>query len=221
MDLSALFISLRVAAVSTIFTAAIGVAFAYYMYKKGKKSGIIDSLITLPMVLPPTVIGFFLLVAFGDDGIGGMLKSIGLSVIFTVTGATIAAFIVSLPIMYKTALSAFWGLDREVLQSARTLGVSEKDIFFKVALPLCKNGVLAGVVLSFARAMGEFGATIMIAGNIPGKTQTISVKIYTLISAGNYDDAYIWVGIMAAVSLFFIILVGVLTKKDGGEVKNR
>ncbi len=215
---SPLMLSLSIATVSTVFVVVFGIAAAYFGLNNRKYFGILDGILTLPMVLPPTVVGFFLLNLLGREGfIGEFLGLFDISLIFTQTGATIAAIIVSLPIMYKTTLAAFQQVDREIIASARTLGLRERVIFFRLLLPLSKKGIISAAILSFARALGEFGATIMVAGNIPGKTQTMSIKIYSSIQAGNYQEAYSLVGIMMGVSILFMVIVSFLTKDKEGD----
>ncbi len=215
-----LLLSFQVAILSTVLTITFGILLAYIVYKNNKINGIIDGIVTLPMVLPPTVIGFFLLEILGKNGfIGKLLLNFDISLVFTITASVIASFVVSLPIMYRTTLSSFLQVDTDIVQSARTLGLKERTILFRLLLPLTKKGLLSGGILSFARALGEFGATIMVAGNIPGKTQTISIRIYTLIQAGNYDEAYLLVGIMVCISIVFMILVNFVTRDNRKEAK--
>lgn len=200
-------ISLQVAIFSTILTTVIGVVIAFFTYQEKKRFFLIDTIVTLPMILPPTVIGFFLLQFFGKHSI------IGISMVFTIYGAILAAFLVSLPLVYKMVKATFQQIDVDILNSARSLGLSETKIFFYIMLPISKKGIIAGAMLSFARALGEFGATMMIAGNIPGKTQTISVKIYALIQAGNYEEAYLYVWIMVGISFVFVVLLNMVSKQ--------
>ncbi|ONI39883.1 molybdenum ABC transporter permease subunit [Candidatus Epulonipiscium fishelsonii] len=209
---SPLILSLQVAIISTIFTTIIGIFFAYVVFRKNNMNGIADAILTLPMVLPPTVIGFFLLELFSYNSIlGRVLNFLGISVIFNIKGAIIAAFIVSLPIMYKTVLARFISVNQEIILSARTLGITESVLFFKIILPISYKSIITGAVLSFARSLGEFGATIMIAGNIPHKTQTMSIRIYSLIQSGNYKEAYIWVGVMISISIVFMLIINKIT----------
>ncbi len=222
---TALGLSFQIAFISTGLTVVFGVLLAYVVLKKDKVNGLIDGIVTLPMVLPPTVIGFFLLELLGRNGvIGKFLLQFDISLVFTMAAAVMASFIVSLPIMYRTTLSAFAQVDREVILSARTLGLTERVILLKLLIPLAKKGIISGAILSFARALGEFGATIMVAGNIPGKTQTISIRIYSLIQAGNEEEAYVLVSLMMGVSIIFMILVNLVTrdrKKGKYEVKSK
>lgn len=183
-------LTLKVASLATLVAFVLGIAIAFLLARRefvGKEW--LDALLTLPMVLPPTVLGYYLIVLLGRNGwIGHWLDSeFGISLIFTWQGAVVAAAIVSLPLILKSARAAYEGVDRNYEDAARTLGQSEFAIFVRVTFPLAWRGVLAGTLLGFARAMGEFGATLMIAGNLPGKTQTLSLAIYDAVQAG--DDA--------------------------------
>ena len=150
-----------------------------YTSYKGKWRGLIDSIFTLPLVLPPTVLGFFLLLICGKNGtVGKLFALMGKNIIFTWSATVIAAIVVAFPMMYRSARSAFEQIDTNLIAAAKTLGLSNWKIFYKIAIPLAWPGIIGGVVLSFARALGEFGATMMIAGNIPGKTQTMPLAIY-------------------------------------------
>ncbi len=164
------------------------------------------------MVLPPTVLGFFLLLIFGKNGpVGKLLFSVGIKLIFSWPATVIAATVVSFPLMYKTTAGAFEQIDENVLNAARTLGISEWQIFWTVTLPLAWPGIAAGTVLSFARALGEFGATLMMAGNIPGKTQTIPVAIFFAVEGGEMTTAFYWVLIIFFLSLIVILLTNYWT----------
>lgn len=208
MDYSPLWLSLRVAFIATLMTFILGVLAAWLTVKLRRGKGIVDGLFTLPLVLPPTMVGFFLLVIFGKNGfIGQFLSSIGAPVVFTWTGAVIASTVVAFPLMYRTVRGAFEQLDENLLSAARTLGMSEPKLFWRVMMPNSLPGILAGAVLAFARALGEFGATIMLAGNIPGKTQTVSVAIYTAVQAGNWELAYRWMAIIVGISFVTILLM--------------
>lgn len=208
-DFSPLFISLKSALLGTGLTFILGLITAYWMSKyNGKLKSIIDSILTIPLVLPPTVLGFILLVILGKRGrFGGFLDKIGHSPIFTWKAAAIAAAVVSFPLMYRTSKGAFEQVDKDVIDAARTLGISEWNVFLKISIPMAWPGIAAGTVLALARAIGEFGATLMIAGNIPGKTQTIPTAIYFASQSGNMKTAWIWVGIIFAISFIFIMLV--------------
>lgn len=214
LELSPLIISLKTALTATIFTFFMGIGLALAVTKMKRFQGLADALITLPMVLPPTVIGFFLLLFLGKRSfIGQMLLQLDISLVFSWYAAVIAAIIVSLPLMYRTARGAFEQIDKNILDAARTLGVSEWRIFWRILLPNSWHGILAGVVLSFTRAIGEFGATIMFAGNIPNKTQTMSTAIYAAVQANDYDLAFDWAIIIIVFSLFFVALMNLYTSK--------
>lgn len=188
------------------------------LMKRGK--GIVDGLFSLPMVLPPTVVGFFLLMIFGTNGmLGGLLASIGMSVVFTWQGAVIAAAAVSFPIMYRTARGALEQVDENLINAGRTLGMSESRIFFKILLPMSRPGIAAAAILSFARALGEFGATMMLAGNIPGRTQTMSIAIYTAMQGGNREKAYVWVAVIMAMSFGVMILMNLWNDRQNRRKK--
>jgi len=209
-DFSPLWISLKTAFTATIVVFFIGIAVAWFMASyKGRARGIIDGILTLPMVLPPTVVGFILLLIIGKNfPFGKLLNEFGITLIFTWYATVIAATVVAFPLMYRTCVGAFRQIDVNVINAARTLGASEWRIFWKVAVPLAWPGIAAGTVLSFARALGEFGATIMIAGSIPGKTQTIPIAIYFAVVAGENGNAIKWV------ILIFIISLTVMVASD-------
>ena len=173
-----------------------------------------DAVITLPMVLPPTVVGFFLLLVFGKRStIGRFLLQFDITLVFTWKAAVIAAVVVSLPLMYRTARGAFEQLDRNIIYAARTLGVSEWRIFWHILMPNARHGILAGLVLAFTRALGEFGATIMFAGNIPGRTQTMSTAIYAAVQANDYDLAGKWAMSLVVFSLIFVLAMNIWLNK--------
>lgn len=212
MDLSPLLISFKVALPATFFTFFLGILAAAKVVRLRRLRGVLDGIFTLPMVLPPTVVGFFLLLLFGKNSLlGQLLSQIGCSVVFTWQGAVIAATVVSFPLMYRTARGAFEQMDQTLIYAARTLGFSETKIFWKIILPSCWPGVAAGAILAFARALGEFGATTMLAGNIPGKTQTMSLAIYSAVQGNNRERAYYWVAIIMAISFATILLMNYLT----------
>lgn len=208
MDYSPLWISVKVAVVATVFTFFLGILIARAVMQLKKSRFIIDGILTLPMVLPPTVVGFFLLILFGKNSLlGELLNKIGCSVLFTWQGAVIAAIVVAFPIMYRTTVGAFEQVDKNLIYAARTLGMSEVRIFFRIILPVAWPGVAAATILAFARSFGEFGATMMIAGNIPGKTQTMSIAIYTAMQSGNRSLAYQWVFVIFGISFISIFLM--------------
>ncbi|PMB46688.1 molybdate ABC transporter permease subunit [Fischerella thermalis CCMEE 5205] len=210
-DLSPLWISLKTSLLATFITFFLGIAAAYWMLGyRGKGKSLIESILVAPLILPPTVVGFILLVFFGKNGPVGKLMErlqLDLSIVFTWYGAAIAATVVSLPLMYKTALGAFAQIDQNLLRVARTLGATESTIFWRISLPLAFPGILAATTLAFARALGEFGATLMLAGNIPGQTQTIPMAIYFAVEAGAMEEAWFWSITIMVISLSGIIAV--------------
>ena len=188
----ALGLSLKVALWATVLDLVFGVAIGWVLARKrfpGRE--LVDALMTLPMVMPPTVLGYYLLVVIGRNGpVGGWLHdAFGINLIFTWQAAVIAAAVVAFPLVVKGARSAFETVDPQLEQAARVLGVSGMGVFLRVTLPLAWRGVLAGTLLAFARSMGEFGATLMVAGSIPGKTQTLSIAVYEAVQAGQDDTA--------------------------------
>ena len=208
--LSPVILSLRVATISTIITMIVGIVFAYIFVRYNFHfKDLLESLLILPMVLPPSVIGYILLVIFGKRGFIGVYlnKIFGISIIFTWIACVIASVVVSIPLMYQSVKSSFLAIDENYINAARTLGASEKKIFFKVILPLAMPGIVSGMVLSFARALGEFGATMMIAGNIPGKTQTIPTAIYYAIASDDMNKANVltFIVIIFSFSVIFIL----------------
>lgn len=220
MNYSPLLISLKAAIISTLITFIIGIYSAYFATKLNKLKGLVDGILTLPLVLPPTVVGFFLLIFFGKNSIiGKLLSTFDSSIVFSSSANIIASTVVSFPLMYRTTRGAFEQLDRNIVYVARTLGLKEHEIFWKIVMPNCFSSIMAGTVLSFARAMGEFGATIMIAGNIPGKTQTMAVAVYSAVQAGNRALAYRWVLIMALLSFVSILLMNSFENKRYGRLR--
>ena len=212
MDLSPLYISMKVSLAATVFTFFLGLFAAWKVVKLKRLQGLLDGIFTLPMVLPPTVVGFFLLLLFGKNGLlGQTLERLALSVVFTWEGAVIASAVVAFPLMYRTARGAFEQMDQTLIYAARTLGIPESKIFWSIILPSCWPGIAAGTVLAFARALGEFGATAMLAGNIPGKTQTMSLAIYSAVQGNNREKAYLWVAIIMAISLLTLLLMNYWT----------
>jgi len=208
MDYSPLFISLKTALLATMITFFLGLFAARWVVKIKHCKGLIDGIFTLPMVLPPTVLGFFLIIIFGNNSfVGTLLLKLNITVMFSWAATVISATVVSFPLMYRTARGAFEQIDMDCVYAARTLGIPERKIFWKIILPISWPGVAAGAVLSFARALGEFGATIMIAGNIPGRTQTISTAIYTAVQSGDRTMAYKWAGIIVVISFTAMILL--------------
>ncbi|MBD2666970.1 molybdate ABC transporter permease subunit [Richelia sinica] len=208
-DLSPLWISLKTSFLATFITFFVGIATAYWMLGyRGKGKSLIEGIFVAPLILPPTVVGFLLLLLFGKNGpVGKLMEPFDFTIVFTWYGAAIAAIIVSFPLMYKTALGAFEQIDANLLRVGRTLGAKESTIFWRISLPLALPGILAGTVLAFARALGEFGATLMLAGNIPGQTQTIPMAIYFAVEAGAMNEAWFWAIAIMSISLSGIILV--------------
>ncbi|WP_052049662.1 molybdate ABC transporter permease subunit [Leptolyngbya sp. KIOST-1] len=206
-DLSPLWISFRVASLATGAAFFLGIAAAYWMLDyRGRGKSLIEAILVAPLVLPPTVVGFVLLLLLGRNGpLGAGLRSLGVNLVFTWYGAVIAATVVAFPLMYRTALGAFEQIDPALIQVARTLGAREERIFWRILLPLSVPGLLAGLTLAFARALGEFGATLMVAGNIPGRTQTMPMAIYFAVEAGAMQEAWVWVAIILTVSLSGLI----------------
>jgi len=200
-------ISLATSLAATAVTLVAGLAAAAWRQNRvGAGAALIDGLFILPLVLPPTVIGFLLLLLFGRNGpFGKFLLQFGATVVFSWPATVIAATVVSFPLMYITARAALEQVDPHLLQAARTLGASEARIFRELALPLAWPGVLAGTILSFARALGEFGATLMLAGNIPGKTETIPIAIYFAVEADEIQRAMAWCAVDVSIS---IVLLG-------------
>ncbi len=209
----ALRLTLKVAGFATLLNVCFGIAVAYVFARRrfwGKD--FLDAVLTLPMVMPPTVLGYYLLVVLGRNGpIGQFLQThFGINLIFTWQGAVIAAAIVSFPLVFKATRAAFESLEPQYEQAARVLGVSEWAIFFRVTLPLAWRGILSGVLLSFARSSGEFGATLMVAGSIPGQTQTLSIAVYEAVQAGQDDVANFLVLLTSVVCITVLLVSGKL-----------
>ena len=214
MDLSPLLISCKIAFSATLITFVLGIFAAWGVGMSKGARPILDALLSLPLVLPPTVVGFFLLMLFSRNaGFGKFLFSIGINPLFTWGGGVFAATVVSFPVMYRTTRGAFEQVDGSIIAAARTLGMNEFRIFTKIMIPVSLPGIAAAVILSFARALGEFGATIMVAGNLPGKTQTMAVAIYTAMQGGNKALALRWVLIILALSAIILILMNTLTQR--------
>jgi molybdate transport system permease protein len=206
--LSPLWLTLKVAALATALALVFGVAAARALGRRnGTARDLIESLLTLPLVLPPTVLGYYLLVVLGRNGaIGGWLHAtFGISLIFTWQGAVIAAAVAAFPLILRAARAAFREVDPQLERAARTLGLGPAGVFFRVSLPLAWRGICAGALLAFARAMGEFGATLMVAGSLPGRTQTLSIAIYNAVMAG--DDATAQALVLVALVVAVITLV--------------
>ena len=204
-----LWLTLKVALLATLMAGVAGIALGWWMARRRFAGhALVDSFLMLPMVLPPTVLGYYLIVVVGRNGVLGRYLDqwFGINLMFTWQGAVIAASIVSLPLIYKAARAAFEDADPRMVLAARTLGASELEVFLRISLPLAGRGVVAGLMLAFARAMGEFGATLMIAGNLPGKTQTLSIAVYDAVQAGN-DAQALWLTLLISVVCMFVLVV--------------
>src|ERR1700722_13008586 len=203
MDWSPLWISLATSVTATVLTFVIGLAAAAWRQRRsGISAALVDGIFILPLILPPTVVGFFLLLLFGRNGpLGKLLLRFGAMVVFSWPATVIAAAVVAFPLMYLTARAALEQVDSRFLEAARTLGASEWRVFSAVALPLAWPGVLAGTILAFARALGEFGATLMLAGDIPGRTATIPIAIYFAVESDDIQHALAWSAADVAISL--------------------
>ena len=211
----ALALSLKVAGWATLIDLILGVAVAWAMTRwrfPGRQ--LLDAILTLPMVLPPTVLGYYLLVLIGRRGVLGawLYEHLGITLIFTWQGAVIAAAVVAFPLVLKSARAAFEGVEPQLENAARVLGLNEWAVFFRVSLPLAWPGVLAGTLLAFARALGEFGATLMVAGSIPGRTQTLSIAVYEAVQAGQDSVANTLVLITSITCVVVLLSAGRLSK---------
>lgn len=222
LDWSPLYISIKTGVVATIFSFFLGIFAARRVLKAGPKAkAVIDGILTLPMVLPPTVAGFFLLLLFSKRRPIGMFldTQLNIQVVQSWLGCVIAATVIAFPLMYRNARAAFEQVDVNLIYAGRTLGMSEWRIFWKVVMPSAGPGILSGTILTFARAMGEYGATSMLAGNIPGKTGTISQKIAMVIQDGDYQTAGIWVVVVFVIAFVAIFLMNVLSGKRMKQVR--
>nr|WP_178634229.1 molybdate ABC transporter permease subunit [uncultured Mediterraneibacter sp.] len=220
LDWSPLIISLKTGIVATVFSFFLGIFAARKVVKAspGKKA-VIDGILTLPMVLPPTVAGFFLLLIFSKRRPFGefLFNEFGIKVVQTWLGCIIAATVIAFPLMYRNARAAMEQIDVNLIYAGRTLGMSDTAIFWKIVIPTAGPGIASGTILTFARALGEYGATSMLAGNIPGKTGTISQKIAMVIQDGDYLTAGVWVAIVMAIAFLIIMLMNVVY---GRKMKN-
>lgn len=224
LDLTPMWISLKTATLATLLTFVAGIAVSWWMtFHQRKGNHLIDGLLIMPMVLPPTVVGFILLLIFGKNSpLGKLLLELGTTVIFSWPATVIAATVVAFPLMYKTTRAAFEQVNPDFMDAARTLGASEWKVFFRVIIPLSWPGILAGTILSFARALGEFGATLMLAGSIPGKTQTIPVAIFFAVEGGNMKQAFIWVVIITLISFAAVMALNYWsTSQNSVSVRSR
>ena len=210
LDWSPFFITLKIGLLSTIICFFLGVGLAYVsLYMNKRIMAVFDRILTLPMVLPPTVVGFFLLLIFSRRRPVGIFlyNNFQIKIVQSFIGCVLAAFIIAFPLMYKNAKSAFLQLDKNLIYAGRTLGLSEFQIFFKVVCPITSPSLFSGAILSFARAIGEYGATSMLAGNISGKTSTISQQIAYLVQNQSYLEAGIWVGIVLFIAFLIMLLM--------------
>ena len=210
--------SLRIAGISCVIVFFTGIFFAYYAAKLPRTiKGILDVILTVPMVLPPTVCGYLLLLVFGTKRpVGIFLMQFGIKFVMTWYGGILAAAVVAFPLMYRTARGAFESFDENLADAGRTLGRSNAWVFWRVRMPCCRQGILAGTVLAFARALGEYGATSMIAGYTPGRTATISTTVYQLWRTNDDRQAFFWVAVNLAISAVVLLAVNLLEKRGKG-----
>ena len=209
-------LSLQVASVATALIILTGIPTAYLLARKNFRGReILDVILTLPLVLPPTVTGYYLIIVFGRKGLIGstIYEWTGWNIMFTWQAAVLASFVVAFPLMLKTARAAIESVDENFINVSYTLGRSEWETALMVILPLSKRGIIAGVVLTFARAMGEFGATLMIAGNLPGRTDTMPIAIYSLAGSGEWSKAHVMVILLTMISGFFLYIVNRYSKR--------
>ena len=203
-----LWLTLKVAILATMLAGATGIGLGWWMARRRFAGhALVDAFLMMPLVLPPTVLGYYLIVLIGRNGILGRYLDqwFGINLMFTWQGAVLAAALVSLPLIYQAARAAFEDADKRMADAARTLGAGEWEVFLRITLPLATRGVVAGLMLTFARAMGEFGATLMIAGNLPGKTQTLSIAVYDAVQAGN-DAQALWLTLLISVVCMVILV---------------
>ncbi len=221
MSLFPLWNSLRIAAIASVLIFFAGVGCAYWASKLPRVvKGALDVLLTLPMVLPPTVCGYFLLLIFGvKRPLGALLDSVGIRFVMTWQGGVIAATVVAFPLMYRTARGAFEAFDESLASAAKTLGLSNRYIFWRIRMPACRQGILAGTVLAFARALGEYGATSMLIGYTPGRTATISTTVYQLWRTNDEAGAMLWVMINLLISAAVMLAVNLLESKQRRAVR--
>lgn len=222
LDWSPLFISLKTGVVATIISFFLGIfTAARLLHARPRTRAILDGILTLPMILPPTVAGFFLLLIFSlRRPFGSFLyDTFDIKVVQSWLGCILAATVISFPLMYRNARAAFEQVDINLIYAGRTLGMSENRIFWRVVLPSAGPGVASGTILTFARALGEYGATSMLAGNIPGKTATISQRIAMVIQDGDYSTAGIWVAIIVIISFVIIVLMNLLAGRGQHNIR--
>lgn len=208
--------SLRIAAIASLLVFFLGILCAYYVARLPRiVKGVLDVVLTLPMVLPPTVCGYFLLLLVGvKRPLGMLLNSVGFKFVMAWQGGVLAALVVAFPLMYRTARGAFESFDRTLAYSGQTLGLSNTYIFWRIRMPACRQGILAGFVLAFARALGEYGATSMLIGYTPGKTATISTTVYQLYRTNDDAGALFWVLVNLAISAVVLLTVNLLEARQ-------
>lgn len=218
MDWYPLYNSLRIAAISCVLVFFAGIFAAYYVARLPRAvKGILDVILTLPMVLPPTVVGYFILLVFGAKRpLGIFLAQYGIKFVMTWYGGVLAAAVVAFPLMYRTARGAFESFDDTLAYSAQTLGLSNTYIFWRIRMPYCRQGILAGTVLAFARALGEYGATSMLIGYTPGRTATISTTVYQLWRTNDEVGAFFWVMVNLGISAVVLLIVNMLERRTKG-----
>lgn len=218
MDWYPLYNSLRIAAISCVLVFFAGIFAAYYVARLPRAvKGILDVILTLPMVLPPTVVGYFILLVFGAKRpLGIFLAQYGIKFVMTWYGGVLAAAVVAFPLMYRTARGAFESFDDTLAYSAQTLGLSNTYIFWRIRMPYCRQGILAGTVLAFARALGEYGATSMLIGYTPGRTATISTTVYQLWRTNEEAGAFFWVMVNLGISAVVLLIVNMLERRTKG-----
>ena len=218
MDWYPLYNSLRIAAISCVLVFFAGIFAAYYVARLPRAvKGILDVILTLPMVLPPTVVGYFILLVFGAKRpLGIFLAQYGIKFVMTWYGGVLAAAVVAFPLMYRTARGAFESLDDTLASSGQTLGLSNTYIFWRIRMPYCRQGILAGTVLAFARALGEYGATSMLIGYTPGRTATISTTVYQLWRTNDEAGAFFWVMVNLGISAVVLLIVNMLERRTKG-----
>ena len=224
LDWSPLIISLKTGAISAVICFFLGLFAAAKIMKAGPRTkAVFDGIFTLPMVIPPTAAGFFLLLLFSRKRPLGMFlyENFNISVVQTWLGCVIAASVIAFPLMYQNARAAFEQIDSDIILAARTLGLSERKIFWKIVVPIARPGLLSGAILTFARALGEYGATSMLAGNISGKTGTISQKIAMVMQDGNYKLAGFWTIVVIIIALAIIVAVNLLLGKSRNQKRNQ
>ena len=217
MDWFPLYNSLRIAAISTVIIFFLGIFAAYYIAKTPRLvKGVLDVVLTLPLVLPPTVVGYLLLRLLGPNRLIGswVLETFGVKMVMTWWSAIFATVAVAFPLMYRTARGAFESFDQNLADAGRTLGRSNTWVFWRVRMSVCRQGILAGTVLSFARALGEYGATAMVSGYTPGRTATISTTVYQLWRTGDDEGAMRWVLVNLCISAVVLLAVNLLERKD-------